>query len=199
MATYEKDEGDIRLRVDKITHDYEATYSHLLRRGVRMDLLFAYAPRNRKGVITGPAIKVHGVRALAQVKVLGLKDRTKGCGDVEILVDADWWSDADRKEEERLAVIDHELCHIIVTDDDDKAGRPKIWLRDHDWQFGWFTLIAARWGNASQEVQQAAEILLKAGEHYYPGIMTRNDDDLQLQMRRAGRIAKLETEPPVAA
>lgn len=97
-----------------------------------------------------------------------------GRGDAEISLDGDWWRTA--SEEERRALLDHELHHIApelnqnsqpITDD---IGRPKIHMRKHDFQFGWFTIIAERHGLASAECIQAKGMMDAAGQYYWPGI-----------------------------
>lgn len=35
--------------------------------------------------------KHHGVKAAGLCRIVNLKDRVKGLGDVEILIDGDWW------------------------------------------------------------------------------------------------------------
>ena len=41
----------------------------------------------------------------------------------------------------------------------DEAVRPRLRCLKHDWQFGWFDLIARRHGEHSLEVRQAREML----------------------------------------
>jgi hypothetical protein len=58
----------------------------------------------------GPAVKHHGVAALATVKVVSTKDRTKKRIDAEMLIDGGEW---DRlSEAQQAALIDHELSHL---------------------------------------------------------------------------------------
>ena len=49
-------------------------------------------------------------------------------------------------------------------------GRPKIRLRPHDYDLGWFSIIAARHGKHSVECRQAREIVERAGQLYFPEI-----------------------------
>jgi hypothetical protein len=73
------------------------------------------------------------------------------------------------------SILEVPFEHISVATDDrgvirDDIGRPKIVMRKHDFEFGWFTAVAARHGAHSMERQQAQEILCQAGQFYWPGI-----------------------------
>ena len=98
----------------------------------------------------GCALKWNGVKALAMVRILPLKDRMVREHDVEILVNADAWKKMN--DEERDALIDHELQHlelVMVKEGGKKKGgrlivekddldRPRLKMRRHDFQVGWF-------------------------------------------------------------
>lgn len=169
---------------ERLIERYE-THGTLTDNHVRIDYLFAFAEVDETtGEIIGDALKCHGVKALGIARKLGLKDRAKGMGDAEICLDGDWWANADEKERE--ALLDHELHHICATDKRDNLGRPVIKLRKHDFQFGWFSLIAQRHGQHSQERQQAKAMMDVAGQFYWPGISAA------LAPAQKGRISKLE-------
>ncbi len=151
-------------------------HAPLLEHGLKIDFLFARATIDEKtGEKTGPALTCHGVSALGVTRKTTLKERVKGMADAEILLDGDWWETA--PEEQRRALLDHELFHReiktkdgeLVTDD---LGRPCLKLRKHDYQFGWFRKIAAHHGNASMEAIQAAQILDESGQYFWPQIVT---------------------------
>lgn len=145
------------------------THASITDNHVRIDYLFAFADVDETtGDIVGDALKCHGVKALGVARKLGPKDRAKGLGDAEICLDGDWWKNADEKERE--ALLDHELHHICATDKRDNLGRPVIKLRKHDFQFGWFSIIAHRHGRNSQERQQAKAMMEVAGQFYWPEI-----------------------------
>jgi hypothetical protein len=57
----------------------------------------------------------------------------------------------------------------------DDIGRPLIKLRKHDYEFGWFNIIAARHGIASAEVQQATRIADEMGQYYFPGMVVEEE------------------------
>jgi hypothetical protein len=95
-----------------------------------------------------------------------------GLADAEITLDADRWKELGRGK--RIGLIDHELTHIeLVYDDDglalDDNERPKLKLRKHDYEFGWFNEVVERHGNDSLEREQAARLLYNAGQLYFPG------------------------------
>lgn len=147
--------------------DHAAT----LQAKVKIDFLFAHPTMDGEGKETGPALTKNGVKALGLCKVVPSDMRVNGNGDVIIKIDADWWNNATVKQ--RTALLDHELTHISVivkggviqTDD---VGRPKLRLRKHDYEFGWFKSVAARHGNNSIEREQAAEIHEEAGQMFWP-------------------------------
>lgn len=109
-----------------------------------------------------PCLKHHGAAALARVSIVAPRWRAHGVADVEIQIDAAAWEE--REERQRSAILDHELTHLDVSLDQDGGpqwdhlGRPKLELRPHDLQFGWFLETARRWGADSVEVSQAREV-----------------------------------------
>ena len=103
--------------------------------GVTIDFVFAYAKQDEAGNPVGNALTKNGCKCGGLCRKMPLKDRALGRADVEIALDGDWWRDA--TEDERRALLDHELHHIavkigktgLVRDD---LGRPVILLRKHD-------------------------------------------------------------------
>lgn len=149
-----------------------------------IDFIFVFADPDEDGKPYKPALKLHGAPAYAIIKPVGLKDRSVGHGDVEVRIDGDQWNGYEAKEGlhegrppmdggKRVALIDHELYHLVVKRDAedeivrDHLGRCLFRLRPHDWQFGWFDAIAARHGVHSFEVQQATAIVKRAGQLYF--------------------------------
>jgi hypothetical protein len=49
----------------------------------------------------------------------------------------------------------------------DAVGRPKLLMRKHDHQFGWFDEVAQRHGEASPEVRQARVLMESSGQLYF--------------------------------
>ena len=112
----------------------------------------------------GPALKVGGREALGCIRVTKLTERTLGLGDALMILDGESmvaWSS------KRLqAVIDHELRHLMLAKNKktgqiqrDDEGRPKLRIRPHDFEFGWFARTAELYGEESYEVSQAREIV----------------------------------------
>lgn len=138
-------------------------YGPLQDNGVTFQVVAAFAKRDKNDDPVGPALKLHGVPCAATVKVVPYKLRVLGQADVEIMIDSDKWDE--RTHESKRAIISHELFHVLpVVDKDgvikrDDCNRPKLRLRPHDREYGWFDVIAARHGIDSLEVQQARELI----------------------------------------
>jgi len=169
MPTYRKASAEVNQIVEEMVEKF---HGPLRDAGVQIECLFAYALTDDNGDSTGPALKLGGYPCNAVVRVLNLKDRTVGRGDAEIVIDGDQWDTWD--DEQKRALIDHEIEHLeLKTDDDgvirDDLGRPKLRLRKHDHQFGWFDSIARRHGAASFEVQQFAGIVKRRIQAWLPG------------------------------
>lgn len=136
----------------------------LKKHGVTVDLLEARPEYDDNGQPKAAALKLGGYPCTAVVRIVNQADRAKGLADAEIKIDGHWWDSADY--EEKMALLDHELTHLqLVMDGDhvkrDGSERPKLKTRKHDRQMGWFDEVAERHGKASQEHQQARELLTK--------------------------------------
>lgn len=134
--------------------------------GVTIDILLVTST-------TGHALAPGGWPAAACIRIVSLKDRTKGVADVEIQIDGDTWGD--RSEAEQEGLLDHELYHLIPTKEDegegyklDEAKRPKITMRPHTIQVGWFQEIAERRGEASPEIVQAKKLMKQYRDVFWP-------------------------------
>lgn len=111
-----------------------------------------------------------GYPAAAVCRIVPTRDRAAGLTDVLIIVDTAIWQGFDAKR--KAALIDHELYHIepVVKDGVQKfdvQDRPKVKIRKHDYQFGWFDEIANRHGEASGEVSQAKLLVEMSGQLYF--------------------------------
>lgn len=172
MTTYQKADEEVEAMAHEIKTSFES-HLRLIDCNVKIDFIFAYGKRDEDGNLQGNAITHHGVRALGLAKKIGLKERAMGRGDAEIQIDYDWWEMASY--EERRALIDHEMHHIAVKIDNrgvvrDDLDRPIIQMRKHDVEVGWFKVIAARHGAASQERIQAKQIADESGQFFWPQV-----------------------------
>jgi len=150
------------------------THQPIVQAGVTIDFVFAFADIDEQTQEpVGNALSKNGIKALGLCRKIPLKDRAMGRADVEISLDGQWWEEATHAE--RRALLDHELHHVAIKTDKrglvrDDLGRPVIQLRKHDYEFGWFKCVAARHGRASIERQQASEMMLDAGQYFWPHI-----------------------------
>lgn len=160
MATYERAQKSVLEQVNRVMHRYHGPKEEA---GVTVNVLMALPTVDGEEEPTGPAITVNGYKALAKIKILGLKDRVAYGFDAEMVLDADNWELC--SDEQQNAIIDHELSHLeLMVDDDggikrDDADRPRLRMRKHDYHFGWFADVAHRHGENSLEVRQAREML----------------------------------------
>ena len=175
MSTFQKCPQRVRDLANEILCEFE-THQPLLDAKVSIDFVFAFADEDDSGKKTGNALSKNGCKALGICRVIPLKDRAMGRADTEISLDCDWWNEAN--ENEKRALLDHEMHHIAIKIDKrgvvrDDLQRPVIQMRKHDHEFGWFKAIAARHGMFSQERQQAAEMMHDCGQYYWPEFLAQ--------------------------
>lgn len=167
-TTYELADTDVISVLDRMMAKYHKDLTEV---ELRVCCLMAIPAKNDKGEPLAPAVKLNGYPCQAIIKIISYKDRVAGREDVEITIDADNWEKL--SEAERDALIDHELTHIEVQRDDegtvkaDDCGRPKVKMRLHDHQHGWFDVVAKRHGDASAEVKQAKAFADEFGQVYF--------------------------------
>lgn len=168
MSTYQKAHADIYKRAQALMEKY---HTNLVEAGVVVDIMFAFATKDANEEPKGHAIMHGGYPAEGLCKILSLKDRVMGRGDAEIILNGDHWNGW--TPQQRDALLDHELHHLSVRASEDgiiqvdDIGRPKLEMRKHDREFGWFDLIAKRWGSDSHEVMQAKQLIDEAGSVYF--------------------------------
>jgi len=135
-----------------------------------IDYTMVLGARDKEGNPKGPALKLHGVAALAIIRVVPQNFRARGLGDAEIQIDQDWWTD--NGDPERMALLDHELCHLAPWKDADNqwvrddTGRIQLKLKNHDHDYGWFDEVAKRRGKFAAEVRQARRWFDEFGQIY---------------------------------
>lgn len=164
MTTYCKGNDEV---YDRAALIQKLFYPELVEAGLKIDILFIATDAEDK-----PALTHNGYPAAAVVRVLGIKERTMGRGDAEIVIDEARY--IDYSEAEKDALIDHEIHHIKLKRYKntgpvflDERGRPRLTLKKHDRQYGWFDEIAKRHGTASIEVKQAMRLCIEAKQTYF--------------------------------
>lgn len=159
MPRYEKAGVEVGQIIERMVDRY---HPQLRDAKVTIECLMAFPTTDKNGDSSGPALKHQGYPVAASVKVIGLKERTAGRSDVEILIDGEQWDE--RSDAEKDALVDHELEHLELKNDKDGAlvrddlDRPRLKIRKHDVQVGWFDAIVRRHGRAAIEFQQWEEI-----------------------------------------
>lgn len=154
MSWYAIATEEVNLTIMKVM---EQNHPELYNEGVTITALIARSEE-------GPAIKVRGCEAAGCIRITKLAERTLGLGDAVMILDGerlDAWTS------KRLqAVIDHELRHLVLAKSKktgqvqrDDQDRPKLKIRQHDFEFGWFARTAELYGEDSYEVSQAREIV----------------------------------------
>src|SRR5437667_3644642 len=175
MPTYERCPKEVTALANDILCAYPE-HKPLLDCKTKFDFVFASPDIDEKtGEALNDALKKHGRKALGIARKIPLKDRALGRGDVEVSLDAPWWEKATEKQ--RRALLDHELHHFAVKESDedgyvfDDLNRPVIQMRKHDFEFGWFKLIAERHGANSPECIAAIQIWDEAGQLFWPDVL----------------------------
>lgn len=171
MPIYQKCPKEIYTIAQGILSQFES-HKPLVEAGVTFSLLWAYGDRDEDtGEVVSDAIMHHDQKALGLARIVNEKDRVKGMPDAEVLLDGDYWPTVD--EPEQTALLDHELHHFALKISKgqilhDCAGRPKLKMRKHDIEFGWFKCIAERHGKHSMEQRQAAQLMEFSGQYFWP-------------------------------
>lgn len=120
----------------------------------KVDILLAFRDPEKEA----PALSREGHRILGTSKVITLKDRVKGMGDCEIILDGDEWGAMSPQYQE--ALLDHQLEHFEVKRDKDGSfifddlNRPVIKIRPPDRVIRIFDSVASRYRDASLEMRQ---------------------------------------------
>jgi hypothetical protein len=157
-TTYEKCGEEVEAVIRKVAKKYHVD---LVKAKVTIGSLFA---RNDDG----EAVKLHGYPCAATVKKNSLKDRAEGKTDATITIDEKRWNEL--SEDEKDALIDHELYHLNVKRNErgdfdyDDLGRPKLTMVLHDAQIGIFKSIIERHGAAALDAQIAEKFIDEYGQ-----------------------------------
>jgi Putative phage metallopeptidase len=135
-------------------------HNDLVGAGVTIGCIFARA-YDRHGERI-PAIKVHGFPALAKISITNLEDRVRGLPDAKLVIDGNEWDRMNPNA--RAALVDHELEHLMVGDETDDFGLPKLKIKQHDWQLAGFYQVAERQRENAPEVQAIAAFREDCGQ-----------------------------------
>lgn len=152
---------DLLQRIERVRDEY-----HPQLKGVSIGALFVF------GDEPGQILEHQGYPSAAVIKPTSTKDRAAGLSDALLIVDR--YAYEGFTDPQKMALVDHELYHLErVTEDDgtpkfDSNGRPKLSIRKHDRQFGWFDEVAHRHGDNSIEVMQAKSIIASTRQLYFP-------------------------------
>jgi len=160
-ATYEAAEASVIVFAKRVMHKYHGPLHDL---ETTVEILMASPPLDKNGDVTGPALKLHGVKCAATIRQTRPDERALGNSDLHLKLDKDTWDESD--EEQREAIIDHELSHFVPRLEKktglvkrDNFDRPLFAAVNHDWQVGWFFSVARRHGLKSIECRQLQEFL----------------------------------------
>ncbi len=159
---YEMCETDVLNKVLKVM---ETHHPDLLAEKLVVDCVYAVDP-------DGAAITLHGYPCAATIKKIGYKQRVLGRGDAELTIDKAHWDDLTALQQEGL--LDHELTHLELVRDlrtgklkRDRAERPRLAMRLHDWEIGGFVDTAKRYLAAAPEVLTARQFKQKFGQYVF--------------------------------
>jgi len=151
---------------ERVRHIIKCFHPKLLEGKIRIDLLSVSSDKSAAPLMH------QGYPAMAVIRATGIKERTKGAGDIEIVFDEAAYLKL--SESEKDALVDHELYHAEIQvhkktgkNKLDCKGRPVIKMRKHDHNFGWFEEIAKRHGPAAQEVKQATRLYVFGKQTYF--------------------------------
>jgi len=164
-ASYAIADSDVRLLCQSIIEKY---HTDLDSAAAKVDLLMAFRDVDKEE----PALLKDKVRILGSSKTISLKDRVKGMGDCEIVLDGDAWPTMTA--EAKAALMDHQLeCFEVKRDKSgdflfDDISRPVIKMRAHDSVIRFFDTVALRHGKNSIEADQLRSMFLKASQIYLP-------------------------------
>jgi Putative phage metallopeptidase len=164
-TTYELVNDDTHRLINRVLIEHHAD---LHRAGVTIQAMMASRIDKESGEIE-QALKVRGYPCAAKIQITSYQDRVRGLPDVKLTIDEASWRELSVSRRE--ALIDHELCHVMVAYDADgnvkrdDLGRPKLKSRAHDFELTWFTEVAERHGEAAIEVREVQRFMETYGQY----------------------------------
>lgn len=175
MKTYSASSADLEKVIDRMKSEHHPDLD-----SVSVSALFVFDDESGEQLL-----KHQGYPAAAVVSITPVRQRALGVADAVIVVDRAEWTSLTAAQ--RDALIDHELTHLTrVVDEEtgrpkcDAVDRPKLAMRRHDHQLGWFDEVAKRHGEASAEMRQARSLVAQTGQMYFDfGAMPLADGPLR--------------------
>ena len=167
--TFKKADEQSRKLFDRATKNW---HPEIVAANLRVALIFVEPACNKDGEPSAPAITTAGMRVAAKTRCVTRKRRVYNPHDVEIEIDALLWGQL--SEQERLALLDHELHHVEVfksksgaflTENDD---RPVVRLFKDDYMLTGFVAVAKRHGESSLEVKAMKILWDSCGQALFP-------------------------------
>jgi hypothetical protein len=162
MKVYSAASIDLETAIESMVKQYHPDLQQ-----VRIAALFVFDDEKSEQVLSH-----NGYPAAAVVRITSLRERALGMADAVIVVDRASWQSLTHQR--HCALIDHELTHLARRLDSDTQqpifdalGRPKLQMRRHDHQLGWFDEVAQRHGEQSVEVRQARELVQSTYQLYF--------------------------------
>lgn len=166
MKTYSGASHDLWEAIDRMQKAYHPDLAK-----VSVGALFVFDDEGGDQVL-----KHNGYWAAAVVSITPIKQRALGIADAIIVIDRSCWTSMSQAR--RDALIDHELTHLEHVHRDatatepagpmyDAVNRPKLAMRRHDHQLGWFDEVATRHGEHSTEVIQARQLVSTTQQLYF--------------------------------
>jgi hypothetical protein len=162
MKCYSAASDDLLTVIERMRAEH---YEEMLD-GVTIGALFVFDSESSLPILTH-----QGYPADATIRITPVRDRALGVADAVIVVDRSRWSILSPAQ--KNALIDHELMHLERDLDDDgdpkvdAFNRPKLRIRRHDHQLGWFDDVARRHGEASPEIRGARQLIEATGQLYF--------------------------------
>jgi hypothetical protein len=188
MKTYSAASDDVLKHIVSMQSQYHPEIEN-----VTVGALFAFDEETGE-----PVLKHQGYAAAAVVSITSTKQRALGVPDAVIVIDRATWLtlNAARKD----ALIDHELEHLdrVISKDTedspaapqfDSIGRPKLTMRRHDHQFGWFDDVARRHGEHSPEMIQAKALVAQTQQLYFDFAPMPPEAALEAKKRGGSRVS----------
>lgn len=163
MKTYSQASEDVERIIQRVRDQWHSPDLD----GVTIGALFVYDME-----ATEPVLKHGGYPAQATMEITPVKRRALGVADAVITIDRSNWLTLTPAQ--RDALIDHELYHlerVLEKDTEvpkcDAIDRPKLKIRRHDHQIGFFSHIIERHKTASAEYRMVKALFDDCGQAYW--------------------------------